>query len=321
MPKSKMTWFIIAFAVYALLYWEDSTVSNNPKDSDYGFEFKFSQETSQFLEAPAEAVINQMRQTRTGRAVIEAVISESVKDEYGDLDFSTLASQQSQQVLTFDRQKGEGNIAYCGSKVKVHTESFLEQHIKFDSTRDGDIPMEFKIGEGKVIPGLERGVIGMRKGGKRKIVVPAELAYGHPDFQSNFLPKDKPIVVEVELLELDNEVNINKAPIIEDIVKGLGEQISCADTVKISYKLGYQDGQHIKITDPRVIQFTIGKGQVPVGLEQGVIGMLPGGTRGLVLDPSIQLTSGNHVSKLIPETELFPIVPMVTFEVELLAKQ
>lgn len=74
---------------------------------------------------------------------------------------------------------GTGKEAKTGDTVKVHYTGTLMSGKKFDSSRDhGGDPFEFKLGEGKVIKGWDEGVPGMKIGGKRKLVIPFDKAYG-----------------------------------------------------------------------------------------------------------------------------------------------
>ena len=64
-----------------------------------------------------------------------------------------------------------------GDKVSVHYTGRLEDGTEFDSSAGGD-PLEFTIGEGRVIPGFEAGVVDMEPGDSKTITIPAEDAYG-----------------------------------------------------------------------------------------------------------------------------------------------
>jgi peptidylprolyl isomerase len=78
-----------------------------------------------------------------------------------------------------DLTEGEGAEATAGSTVSVHyvgvAHSTGEQ---FDASYDRGSPLEFRLGVGQVISGWDTGVQGMRVGGRRKLVIPAHLAYG-----------------------------------------------------------------------------------------------------------------------------------------------
>lgn len=67
---------------------------------------------------------------------------------------------------------------------------------------DRDQPFEFKIGAGQVIQGWDQGVLTMKIGGKRKLTIPPELAYGSRDVGNGLIPPNSTLIFEVELLGL-----------------------------------------------------------------------------------------------------------------------
>lgn len=319
-PKKKITWLLVAILIYALFIYDKDygTLQDQNKDKISDLSVVGGTTTAKFLEAPGKAIIEKMQETKRGKAVVDAFIQSAMEDQYGSADLAVVAGKTANDILAFDKQKGEGDIAFCGSQLTVHTDSYLDNGIRFDTT-NSDKPINFVVGEGKVIPGLEQGVIGMRQGGKRKLIIPPKFAYDNPHFSSNFIPKDKPIIVEVSLVEVKNSFSgITVFPQSTDIVKGIGNSVQCQQKVKISYKLGYQDNDKIIHSEERILHFTVGEGQVPIGLEIGVLGMQPGGIRGLVLPAKTQQTIAPPKTPLIPETKLLPREPMITMEVKLL---
>jgi FKBP-type peptidyl-prolyl cis-trans isomerase FkpA len=72
---------------------------------------------------------------------------------------------------------------------------------KFDSSRDHGEPFSFQVGRGKVIRGWDFGVVGMQKGGRRMLFIPADLAYGEKGAGEN-IPRDAALIFDIELLDV-----------------------------------------------------------------------------------------------------------------------
>jgi FKBP-type peptidyl-prolyl cis-trans isomerase len=96
---------------------------------------------------------------------------------------------------------GSGAEAKAGQTVSVHYVGTLLDGRKFDSSRDRGTPFKFPLGAGRVIQGWDRGVAGMKIGGKRKLTIPPELAYGARGFPP-VIPANATLVFEIELLDL-----------------------------------------------------------------------------------------------------------------------
>jgi len=96
---------------------------------------------------------------------------------------------------------GTGESPKPGQKVSVHYTGTLENGAKFDSSVDRGQPFVFPIGEGRVIKGWDEGVMTMKTGGKRKLIVPPDLGYGAKG-AGGVIPPNATLIFEVELLGL-----------------------------------------------------------------------------------------------------------------------
>ena len=94
---------------------------------------------------------------------------------------------------------GTGDKAQNGKTLSMHYVGTLENGTKFDSSFDRGQPFSFVIGEGEVIQGWEKGVLGMKVGGKRKLIIPPALGYGSTG-AGNIIPPNATLFFEVQLL-------------------------------------------------------------------------------------------------------------------------
>ncbi|HSS39067.1 MAG TPA: FKBP-type peptidyl-prolyl cis-trans isomerase [Polyangia bacterium] len=95
---------------------------------------------------------------------------------------------------------GEGAIATRGKTVSVHYTGRLTDGTKFDSSLDRGQPIDFPLGAGVVIKGWDMGIEGMKVGGKRKLTIPPDLAYGARGTPGGPIPPNATLVFEVELV-------------------------------------------------------------------------------------------------------------------------
>ena len=104
-----------------------------------------------------------------------------------------------------DTVVGEGDEAKKGQSVTVHYTGWLfnegEKGVKFDSSLDRRDPFVFSLGAGMVIRGWDEGVAGMKVGGERTLIIPAELGYGARG-AGGVIPPNATLVFDVELLSV-----------------------------------------------------------------------------------------------------------------------
>ncbi|MCB9704912.1 MAG: FKBP-type peptidyl-prolyl cis-trans isomerase [Myxococcales bacterium] len=227
-----------------------------------------------------------------------------------------------------DFAAGEGAPAAAGSSVEVHYTGYLTDGSVFDSSVPRGRPFSFDLGAGRVIKGWDQGIVGMKVGGKRKLVVPAALGYGPR--AAGKIPPNSTLVFTVELLSMTpplpppqpltafegTPVKTDKRPgglELVDFKLGEGAEVKDGDEVKVHYRGTLDDGTEFDFSHPRgkPITFVIGRGQVIKGWDQGIVGMKVGGLRKLVIPA--ELAYGERARGKIPANS------RLTFLVEVMA--
>ena len=103
-------------------------------------------------------------------------------------------------VVIQDLKVGSGASATAGTLVSAHYTGRFPDGKTFDSSYDAGGPIDFLLGTGKVIKGWDIGIEGMRVGGKRKLTIPPELAYGARGTPGGPIPPNATLVFDVELV-------------------------------------------------------------------------------------------------------------------------
>jgi len=102
-----------------------------------------------------------------------------------------------------DIKIGDGIEATTGQSITVNYLGTLSDGTKFDSSYDRNEPFTFILGSGEVIKGWDQGVAGMRVGGKRRLTIPSELAYG--DQTQGIIPAGSTLIFEIELAKVEGD--------------------------------------------------------------------------------------------------------------------
>jgi FKBP-type peptidyl-prolyl cis-trans isomerase FkpA len=119
-------------------------------------------------------------------------------------------AEQGPQIQSTDVKVGTGKELVAGNTAVVNYTGWFYRPLaakqrgrKFDSSLNpGRTPLEFQVGARQVIKGWDQGVVGMKVGGKRTLIIPSDLAYGKRGAPGGSIPPDTDLIFDVELLDV-----------------------------------------------------------------------------------------------------------------------
>jgi FKBP-type peptidyl-prolyl cis-trans isomerase FkpA len=159
------------------------------------------QETPAPNEPPAVGTNTATEGTAPQNAEADGPLPVEIEKLPGDPASGKQVQSTSSGLKYVDLVEGKGSPAEAGQQVYVHYTGWLTDGTKFDSSVDRGQPFDFPLGGGMVIKGWDEGVAGMRMGGKRKLIIPAELGYGAAGSPPT-IPANATLVFDVELLDV-----------------------------------------------------------------------------------------------------------------------
>jgi len=104
-------------------------------------------------------------------------------------------------VVVLDLVRGRDPAVRVGDRARLHYVARVQGEEPFDSSEARGRPVTIEVGAGQVVPGWEEGLVGLRIGGRRRLTIPPELAYGGTGL-GQVVPPDATLVIEVELIEI-----------------------------------------------------------------------------------------------------------------------
>jgi len=114
-----------------------------------------------------------------------------------------------ESLIVNDTKVGTGREATSGATVYMHYTGWLYRPLaknmrgrQFDSSIPRGEPLDFVLGTGRVIKGWDQGIVGMKVGGKRTLIIPSELAYGSRAAPGGGIPPNSALIFDVELVDV-----------------------------------------------------------------------------------------------------------------------
>ena len=118
----------------------------------------------------------------------------------GIFSFLSVGAITAAELQIEDIKIGTGIVAADNDRLAVDYEGHLEDGTQFDSSYKRGEPFEFDLGQGQVIRGWDKGLRGMKVGGKRHLVIPPEMGYGSDDL--SLIPPNSTLNFDVELVDI-----------------------------------------------------------------------------------------------------------------------
>lgn len=227
-------------------------------------------------------------------------------------------------------EAGDGRMPEVGDLITMHILAMLDDGTVFADTATDGAPITATATEADLFAGWLEGVLLMQEGGKSRLIIPSELAFGS-EGAGGFIPPDATITMDVELISAEAPpvpTAVDEADLTTtdsglqyfDIVEGEGDIPVTGQDVVVNYAAWLQDGNVFVASSDQVgqpVTFALGSdmGVFP-GWDEGVSTMKPGGVRYLVIPAELALgeQGGGRIppnATLIMEVELVEIKPLL----------
>ncbi|MEK6734525.1 MAG: FKBP-type peptidyl-prolyl cis-trans isomerase [Pseudomonadota bacterium] len=183
---------------------------------------------------------------------------------------------------------GEGESAECGDIVTIHYITRLVNGQEIENSRLNNKPKTFQIGNRKVIKGIEYALIGMKKGGIRRLIVPPRLGYINNEFSKGLVGNNEFITIDVELLDIKFALSDwkNKMSIYQTQIRNDSKRLLCSNEIFFHYKLS---NTHEKIIakSKGPVSFILGSAEVPPAINKAFENMKSDSKRTILLPSSL----------------------------------
>ena len=147
---------------------------------------------------------NTLKSFIDGQAEFKEKEAQKLKEIQDELNKLSKGAKKTDSGLMYIIQKeGSGQKANSGDNVSVHYSGYLLDGTKFDSSYDRGQPIQFVLGQGRVIKGWDEGIALLKVGSKAKFIIPPNLGYGSRDVGNGLIPANSILIFEVELVGIN----------------------------------------------------------------------------------------------------------------------
>lgn len=223
--------------------------------------------------------------------------------------------------------EGFGAEVESGQVARAHYSGWLEDGTLFDSSLTRGQPFQVPVGQGRVIKGWDEGLVGMKVGEQRLLVIPSELAYGQRG-AGGVIPPGATLVFVVELIGIvatPEYPTIDAEAVVEtesglkyvDLAVGEGDPPGKGDSVRVHYSGWLESTQEMfdsSVVRGEPFEVEVGIGRVIKGWDEGLSTMKPGGRRILIIPPDLGYGARGAGGAIPPGATL-------VFEVEMLGAE
>ena len=240
-----------------------------------------------------------------------------------------LPSKLPTELVVTDLTEGNGAAAVNGDTVVVNYVGVRSADgTEFDNSYDKGRSFPVTLGAGQVIEGWDKGLVGIKPGGRRQLDIPADLAYGDNPPSTDVIQKGDALTFVVDAVAVIPKPDPADAPDItvpptpnqaeqtfKDLIVGEGAEIKPGQTVAVQLlAFSAADGKQIDSSweAGTPLTFVPGAGQLPPGLEKAVEGMRVGGRRQVDIPFADAFgAGGNDQLGLPPSTDLIMVLDLV----------
>lgn len=230
-------------------------------------------------------------------------------------------------VKYWDIKVGDGDVVKSNDEVRARFTGWRLDGWMFDTTEFDKRPRAFRLWESRVIAGWRHGIPGMRVGGKRRLEIPSELAYGSVD-RSPKIPPNSTLIFEIDLVETTTPTSLptqskvvglkkkttESGLIFWDIQEGGGEFPEPTSTVTVHYTIWLKDGAIQDTTEmsgsPRRLPLKI----LFAGMKETISTMKPGGIRQVKIPPTLAYGEQGQLPGIPPNATLLLEIQLIDVE-------